>query len=173
MINTTTLLLSGLLVLAGIVYSLIRILPKWRRARSAVKLKINFVRRETNKNSQYVYLELEILNQKKIDEFITEIQQRHLLGPQHTFELQNNHGHRKLSLWELREQFTKPFCVRAGSKEIRNYRFQLTPDLRTKKLFLQYKVLTKSRKAYTTEKMYFTPSDLEERPFKSALSVIR
>ncbi len=168
MVNNTLLVLSGLLVLVGIVYSLIKILPKWRRARSPVQVKINFVRKETTKNGQYVYLELEILNRNNIDVSITEIQQRHLLGPQHTFELQNNLGHRKLSLWELREQFLKPFCIREGSKELRHYRFQLTPDLQTKKLFLQYKVLTKSRIAYTTDKIYFPPSDLEEKPFKPA-----
>tara|TARA_R110002020_G_scaffold218232_6_gene426047 strand:- start:248 stop:769 length:522 start_codon:yes stop_codon:yes gene_type:complete len=168
MTNGILLFLSGLLILACIVYILIKILPKWRRKKSPVQVTINFVRKETLKDGKYVYLELEILNLKKEDVFVTEIQQRHLLGPRNTFVLQNDFGHTKISFWELREQFAKPFSVQAGAKEVRHYRFQLTPELRTRKLFLQYKVLTKSHKAYTTNKMYFTPSDLEEEPFKPA-----
>ncbi|PZX57591.1 hypothetical protein LV84_01719 [Algoriphagus ratkowskyi] len=149
-----------------LIYFLIRNLPSWRRKNSKVQVKIKYVRRETTKNGGYAYLELEILNNNTDEIFITEIQQRHLLGPKQTFMLQDNFGNTKISFWELREQFTRPHSIGAGSQLVRYYRFKLTPDLLTKKLFLQYKVLTKSRKAYKTEEMYFVPKDLEEKPFK-------
>lgn len=157
--------ISGLVVLAVIIL-VIKFLKR-RRQNATYPVTINYVRRDISAQGQFLYLELEIKNNSSNSVFISEVQQRNIIGPFETFLLQDANGKTKRSFYEIREAFPKKAEIKNGFCLFRYFRMKLLPPMMDSKLYLQYRVVTKAGDAIESMGIWVVPSELEQMPFNS------